>query len=278
MPVSLFHALTATTPDQSQFEIKPQAQWNAAHVGTLSVVGSEVIGAFANANGVSFGLENGSITVSVVTGLNVSAGAAAQNVSQLIFSNSNGVSFGLNGSTLTASVANAPSGLAGVVVGASTLSNGDLVFANSNGLAFGLNGSTLTGSYTTPVQTIQTQNLFAGGQTFGQSSSTTNPGTALSIVGSGVASVGFSNGSLVLNVAGGTGTGVGIAAGGSTQSTGIVAFSNANGVSFGLNNGTLTATVNPGPAAGIGAVSADYGELHSPKHRRADFQYRSIGL
>ena len=36
-------------------------------------------------------------------------------------------------------------------------------------------------------------------------------------------------------------------------SNGVVTFSNSNGVTFGPNAGVLTATVNPGPAAGIAA-------------------------
>ena len=51
--------------------------------------------------------------------------------------------------------------------------------------------------------------------------------------------------------------GVVISAGANSQSSGTVNFSNANGVSFGLDNfGNLTATVTPGAAAGIAAVEA----------------------
>jgi hypothetical protein len=53
------------------------------------------------------------------------------------------------------------------------------------------------------------------------------------------------------------GGGVGISAGANFQSTGTVNFSNANGVTFGLDNfGNLTATVIPGAAAGLAAVEA----------------------
>jgi hypothetical protein len=55
---------------------------------------------------------------------------------------------------------------------------------------------------------------------------------------------------------GGAGGGVGIAAGGATQTSGTVVFSNSNGVTFGYNNGTITATVTPGAAAGIAAIQA----------------------
>src|SRR6185295_15475356 len=55
--------------------------------------------------------------------------------------------------------------------------------------------------------------------------------------------------------AGGAG-GAAISAGTQSQNTGTVVFSNSNGISFGLNNGTLTATVTPGAAAGVAAASA----------------------
>jgi len=50
--------------------------------------------------------------------------------------------------------------------------------------------------------------------------------------------------------------GAAISAGTQSQNTGTVVFSNSNGISFGLNNGTLTATVTPGAAAGVAAASA----------------------
>jgi len=55
--------------------------------------------------------------------------------------------------------------------------------------------------------------------------------------------------------AGGAG-GAAISAGTQSQNTGTVVFSNSNGISFGLNNGTLTATVTPGAAAGVAAAAA----------------------
>ena len=51
--------------------------------------------------------------------------------------------------------------------------------------------------------------------------------------------------------------GVAISAGANSQSSGTINFSNANGVSFGMDGaGNVTATVTPGAAAGIAAVNA----------------------
>lgn len=55
---------------------------------------------------------------------------------------------------------------------------------------------------------------------------------------------------------GGGGGGVAISAGTTQATSGTVVFSNSNGVSFGMNGGTITATVTPGAAAGIGAIGA----------------------
>src|SRR5580692_3835898 len=67
MPITILHELTATTPDNTSYEIRP-SHWNSTHAVTLNVVGSEVIGAFSNSNSVSFGTTpDGHITVSVGT-------------------------------------------------------------------------------------------------------------------------------------------------------------------------------------------------------------------
>lgn len=61
---------------------------------------------FSNLNGVSFGLDAGTLTASVVGAApgSISAGTTNVALGEVVFSNSNGVSFGLNGSTVTATV------------------------------------------------------------------------------------------------------------------------------------------------------------------------------
>lgn len=110
MPVTAYHILTATTPDDPSYEIRP-SHWNSQHVVTLNAVGSEISNAFGNGGGVTFGLSaDGKITASApaagggLTAVNVSAGTTSNNLSNLVFSNSNNVSFGLDGSTITATV------------------------------------------------------------------------------------------------------------------------------------------------------------------------------
>jgi hypothetical protein len=122
--------------------------------GAVIVVGSINISAgttsnlataftFSNSNGISFGLNNSTITGSYA--FNLSAGTTSNNFSAITFGNTNGISFGLDGSTVTASVS---SGLSNINVSAGTTSNNlsAVTFSNSNNVSFGLNGSVITAS------------------------------------------------------------------------------------------------------------------------------------
>jgi hypothetical protein len=106
MPVTAFHQLTATTPDDPAYEIRPSHN-NQSHLVTLNISATEISGLFSNANGVSFGLSESSITASIAAGVpspvNFSAGTTSSDLGSVVFSNSNGISFGLNGSTITGS-------------------------------------------------------------------------------------------------------------------------------------------------------------------------------
>lgn len=122
MPFTVFHASTATTPDNPAVgEIGP-LHWNSAHVGTLSAQSAaEIFGAFSNdpAYNVSFTTIAGN---KVVASANVTAAPSPVNVT------------GVNGSSVNAQT---------------------IQFGNSNGLTLGVstaaNGATITGSYTVPA-------------------------------------------------------------------------------------------------------------------------------
>lgn len=79
----------------------------ALSAGTTRATGGEIV--FSNSNGVSFGINGGTITASYTPGaggaVNFSAGTTSNDLGSVVFSNANGVSFGLNGSTITASTA-----------------------------------------------------------------------------------------------------------------------------------------------------------------------------
>lgn len=108
MPLTVNHVLTATTPDDPAFEIRPQAHWNNTHAVTFSPDGSEIIGAFDNGGNVTFGEAGGLITASAPAGggggsINFSAGTTSANTEAVTFGDGNGVSFGLDAGVITAS-------------------------------------------------------------------------------------------------------------------------------------------------------------------------------
>lgn len=164
MPVTIFHSLTATTPDNTSYEIRP-SHWNSGHAASINAVGSEISGAFSNGGNVSFGLDGGGhITGSAPAGgggaLTISGAGSSISNGQLIFSNSNGVSFGMNGSTMTASVAavgGAQTGISSVAGGGTTYTSGQIQFFNSNNFTFlSTTGQGFVGSFSTS-QSVQTQ-------------------------------------------------------------------------------------------------------------------------
>lgn len=237
MPITINHELTATTPDNTSYEIRP-SHWNSTHAATVSLVGSEIIGAFSNANNVSFGTNaQGAVTASASNagGVGISAGANFQSTGFVEFLNSNNISFGMdNQGNLTGSV-----GPSGIVVSAGNAASNisSIVFSNSNGVSFGLNGSTLTASYTVPPTGIS---VAANGVTENLPSvvfSNSN-GLAFGLNGSTI------TGSYTVPSTAGLLSAIALSAGaGSTLVSGI-SFSNSNGVSFGEANGTVTASVN----------------------------------
>ena len=168
---------------------------NSTAPAAIAVAGSTITAGtvvFSNSNGVSFGANGNTITVTVQPGAAAGLAAASAGTQQatsgtLQFVNSNNVSFGMtNSSQITASVTFAQStqpvavsgsngsfafstltmgasnGLTfyttnGSVVGSYTVPTvpGATVFSNSNNVSFGLNGSTVTATATWPAQTVQ---------------------------------------------------------------------------------------------------------------------------
>ena len=132
---------------------------------------------FADGNGVSFGLNAGTITGSVDAAvpspINFSAGTTSNNLGSVVFSNSNGISFGLDGSTITAQ----HNALTSQSNQALSGSNGSFTFqtatfGSSNGMHFYTTNGSLVGSYTVPTQSNQTVGLYASSNTYLTSSGT----------------------------------------------------------------------------------------------------------
>ena len=194
----------------------------AIAAGTQTATSGTIV--FSDSNGISFGLSGStritaSYTVptqSVQTQSLIAAlydGANSISTGTVRLSNSNGISFGINGQTLTAS----HNGLTSQSNQNVTAGNGGfafqtLSFSNANGVSFGTSaGSAITASHNAITsQTNQTLGLYAVSNTTGQSSSTTVDARTLSFHGAGIASVGYSGGSVVISVPSGGGAGDGV--------------------------------------------------------------------
>lgn len=237
MPVTVNHVLTATTPDDPDYEIRP-SHWNSAHALTLSLVGSEVSPVFSNANGISFGLSGTAITGSYTVPDTSQFLTTAQPVGAYL---------------TTARASNDAVGLN------TALTAGPLAWTvNSGGIS--LNAGSAAGTTTG----------FTGGASISGSMTHNTAGLAVSLAHPAwlttAAASGHSHGNPTLNLtnlsgttasnsagftlslsaaAPGAGGGAAISAGANSQNTGTVNFANSNGVTFGLsNNGTMTASHN----------------------------------
>lgn len=204
--------------------------------GDTGTVSNRVIFAGGNNVTLSQGTAAGGATVTII--------GPTQTAYQ--FANSNGVSFGTNGSTVTATVktdyalSNHSHNLA------TTTTNGSqIVIATTNS-----DGATMAVPpfiTTYAAQTNQTANFYVQGNTTQLSSTAGIDLRSVSFEGAGVASVGVSNGRVLVSVpAGGGGDGYNIIGvnGGATQLSTTLQLSNANNVSFGLNAGTITASAS----------------------------------
>ncbi|TAH34089.1 S-layer family protein [Candidatus Saccharibacteria bacterium] len=210
---------------------------------------------FQGAGGASFGLSQGKVLVSVnstYAASNHSHGnptLALTNISGTTASASNGLTLSLS--------ANGPDGIVAMSAGTQSVSTGTMNFVNSNGITFGMsNSNQITASYTVPTQTNQTLGLYGGGNTTGQSSSSTFDARTLSFQGAGAASVGYSNGSVVISAPNAAAGNVTVSAGGNSAGLASIVFSNSNGVSFGLNGSTITASAAGGAGGGIALANS----------------------
>lgn len=228
---------------------------------------------FRDANGISFSNSGGSIQASYTvpavppeTPFGVSAGTQSVSTGTLVFSNSNGITFGMSGSSrITAShngLTTARASNDGV--GLATAQSNVTWTVNSAGLSLDARGYAGTGTSATNASVTLNSlglaisvaapggggNFSAGVSNLGNTGGDTGvSGTRLVLVGSQNITLNQAtdaNG-LTVSISGGAGaagnTGF-ISAGGQTASLGTVVFSNSNGVSFGANGQTVTASHN----------------------------------
>ena len=233
--------------------------------GTSGTVGRL---AFTNLNGVTLSLSTGAGGSHTIVGSHnaltsqsnqaFSAAGGSSAFQTLSFNNANGATFSnVAGAVQLSYTVPSTAGLVSAInLSAGTTSNNASAFtlSNSNNVSFGLNGSTITASASFAAQTVQTIGIYGSSQTTGQSSSSTFDARSLSFRGAGNVSVGMSGGEIIISATGaggGADGGVGISAGANSQSNGTVVFSNSNGISFGLNASTVTASYTVPSTAGL---------------------------
>lgn len=181
----------------------------------------------------SMGVSTGGNTAGdtrVDVGQFVLAGGANITLSQATAAN------GLN----TVSIVGGAGGGGGAAISAAgaSASNGTVVFSNSNNVSFGMNGSTVTATITVPAQSNQTGGIYFTAQTTGQSSSSTYDLRTLSVVGDGIVSAGWSNGTVRISA---TQSNQAFSADASSTFQ-TLTFQNSNGISFSNNGGALRIT------------------------------------
>jgi hypothetical protein len=276
MPVTVNHQLSATTPDDPLYEIKP-SNWNDTHAVTFNAVGSEISGAFGNGGGVTFGLSaDGKITAAApaggggITNINVSAGSTSNNLSAFEFNNGNGVTFGLNGSTVTASVQTNYLTTAMASNAGSNFVQANAAFAGTNASGtIASNGiSVSVGNYITTARASNDAVGLNTALTAGPLAWTVNSnGISLNASNAAGTTSGFGgnliSGSMTHNTAGlnlslnhpawlttamqsnaATISNIRVSAGTTSNLLSALTFSNSNGVSFGINGSTMTASHN----------------------------------
>jgi hypothetical protein len=152
------------------------------------------------------------------------------------------------------------SAIQSVSAGTAVATSPMVVFSNSNNVSFGLNGSVITASV-----------AGGGGVAISAGANSSSTGTIVFSNSNGITFGMSTNGVVTASHDGITSQSVqtqsnvqGISAGTQIDRTGDIVFSNANGVSFGLNGSVLTASVGGGLAPGsvsAGTSSIELGQI-----------------
>jgi hypothetical protein len=174
--------------------------------------------------------------------VNISAGTTSNNLTNLVFATSPTVTFGLNGSTITASAVGGAGGSLNLSAGTTSNNLTAVTFANSNGVSFGLNASTITATVktdylTTAMASNRGSDFVAATAAFaGTSASGTIASNGISVsIGPYITTAMLSNAATISNIR--------LSAGTTSNLASAFTFADSNGVSFGLNAGTITGTV-----------------------------------
>ena len=222
--------------------------------------------AFVDSNGVSFGAStsnNGSITITATVATTYAASNHSHGNPTLALTNLTGTTASAsNGFTLSLSAA-APGAGGGIVLansqttytsGTVNLSGaGAITIQSTTGQSFQISVPATSSLSATGIISLSTNGstvsigadniltMYATSNTT-QSSTGTVSANSLIFRGAGAASVGISNGSIVISAPSAAAGNVTISAGTASAGLASLVFSNSNGVSFGLNGSTITAS------------------------------------
>ena len=236
---------------------------------------------FSNSNNITFGMTNNSIItasasfnqtvesqslgMSNLGNTSGTTGIASGGQVRFLFVGGNNVTLSqsLNGAsgTITISAFNsvAPTGISSIVGSDATYTSGSVQFTGSNIVT--VKSSANQRIVIDASQTNQTLGLYAVGNTTGESSSSTFDARTISYKGLGIASVGYSGGTILISVpsGGGAGDGVNILAAGTqtANTTGTVLFDNANGITFGMNNSSVITASHSVPVVSNGILDVN---------------------
>ncbi len=178
-------------------------------------------------------------TAGLLSAINVSAGATSNNLSALTFSNGSGVSFGLTGSTLTASVATNYQSQ-GAYLTTAAISQDSSKYAGINGAITGGSITVNTSgvsvnlpAYLTTAALSQDSSKYAGtnGAITGGSITVNTSGVSVNLPAYLTTAM-QSNAVTLSNIR--------VSAGTTSNLLSALTFSNANGLAFGLDAGTIT--------------------------------------
>jgi hypothetical protein len=218
----------------------------------------------AGGNNVTLSQNSNTITISGAANLSVSAGTTSNTFGGLTFANSNNITFGLNNGTITASIAfggqsvqTQASGNIAATGFVTTSTAGSVILGTNNTAGFTL----AVPPYIT-TQSNQTQGGYAAGNTIYASSTTFDP-RSQSTYGSGIITLGFTNGSNVIYASQSAQTEglyvTGANTVGATSSTfdaRSLSISGAGNISVGFTNGALVISGTGGGGGGVTSGAA----------------------
>jgi outer membrane protein OmpA-like peptidoglycan-associated protein len=218
----------------------------------VSVNGSTGNISFQNGNNITFGVNASTITASAsfnqsvqtqnvhnvtIAGNTAGVGAVISS-GTLSLVGGNNITISQNGNALTISgpnVGGAQTGISGISGGTTQMTSGTAVFGNANNVSFGVNGNTITASASfnqsvQPVALSGSNGSFAfSTATFGNSNGMSFYTTNGSLVGSYTVPTQSVQTQNMVSILG---------------STGNISFANGNGITFGGNASTVTASTN----------------------------------